>query len=439
MSFIERAITNTQVTDVRTSNLICALACAASIYTAISGDWTRFRGPEGNGLAPEAQLPVTWSESEGIVWKTALPGEGGSSPVILQDRIYLTGYSGYDRWEKSTDFSSFKLHVFCIGNDGKLVWTTDVPAKEEQRRGGPGGTRWTGYAAGTAAVDESGVYVSFGHNGVFALSHDGRILWQADAGKGAPGWGYGASPVLAGDKLIVNAACESESLIAFDKKTGKEIWKTGDVQRSWATPLVSGEIILLPIQNGLGAFALDDGRRLWFIEGGRDYQTASPLAADDVVYYSVHNTHRGVSTKALKLGDGTPEELWSTDKYGAVCASPLLHDGKLYWTGNDSRTHRNRRGVYCADAKTGEILYLKKLEPMPDTLYASPLLAGNKIYYTSLKKGTYVIQAGPEFKQLAHNVIAGDDTCFNASPTPYQGRFLLLRSDKFLYCIGGEE
>ena len=152
-----------------------------------SQNWNRFRGPSGMGTSDATHLPVEWDQSNGLVWKTALPGAGASSPVTFGDRIYLTSYTGFfvpDEPDGSLD--ELKRHLIALRlDDGQVVWDKAVSAKlpeEEQIRD-------HGFAASSVAVDEQRIYVFFGKTGVFAFDHDGNQLWQADVGSTTSGWG----------------------------------------------------------------------------------------------------------------------------------------------------------------------------------------------------------------------------------------------------------
>jgi hypothetical protein len=182
-------------------------------------DWPRFRGPDGSGVSTAKNLPIQWSDSEGILWKISLPGPGASSPVTFQDRIYLTAYSGYGVKKGKGTLVDLQYHVLCI-KDGKLLWNHEIPA-DKQIKQYSGRTCTHGYASGSPAVDSEGVYVSFGLDGVFAFDHDGREMWHAALGqppkKTPHQWG-GPSPIIHGNLVVVNASMESGALVALDKR-----------------------------------------------------------------------------------------------------------------------------------------------------------------------------------------------------------------------------
>lgn len=430
----------------RTRDVSCLvlLALSAAALPARAQEWPRFRGPQGAGVTDVKGIPLEWSADKNIAWKYDLPGAGASSPVLWKGRIYLTWYGGVDRWESSQDFAGFNVGLICIrARDGALLWQRHLPHADTQLRGGTGGTRWHGWATATPVVDELGVYVSFGYNGLRAFTHEGEPRWEANPGDQRNAWGYGASPIVVGDLLVVNASCEAGALQAYRRDNGELAWSTPVNTHSWSTPIVvdvDGEPqVVVNVRGAIAGFNPATGERIWQRPGARDYQSTSPIAHDGVVYYSLRNTHRGVLTQALKLvKGGAPEQLWSRDDVGAVVGSPVWHEGRLYLSQVDARTPPNQRGFYCLDAATGETLFHGRPDPMPETVYASPLLAEGRVYFTALRAGTYVLDAGAEYRMLAHNTIEGDEGYVTASPVPLPGGRLLLRSDATLYCIGAE-
>ncbi|MCH8244113.1 MAG: PQQ-binding-like beta-propeller repeat protein [Planctomycetes bacterium] len=214
------------------AKLVRALILVFLLYNTphTHADWTRFRGPNGSGISPDKQsTPVRWSESANLKWKTQLPGPGVSSPIIVGDRVYVTCYSGYglDR-QNPGDLKNLKRHLVCIDRqNGEILWNTKVDAVLPEDPYEGIGVTAHGYASSTPVSDGNHVYVFFGKTGALAFDKAGKKLWQTSVGKESDPrrWGSGASPILYQDLLIVPAACESEALVALDKKTGKEVWR----------------------------------------------------------------------------------------------------------------------------------------------------------------------------------------------------------------------
>ena len=398
-----------------------------------AGDWPQFRGPDGLATSKSAKLPLTWSATQNVAWKTQLPGPGTSSPIVVGDRVFLTCYTGYGPAAPgATSQNDLKLHVLCLNHaDGRILWdkpiAPELPEQERIRED-------HGYASSTPAADSERVYVFFGKTGVFAFNHDGRELWRAKVGSRINGWGSAASPVLHRDLVLVNASVESESLVALNKLTGQETWRAGGIKEAWNTPLlveVAGgkRELVIPIFGKVLAFDPDSGQSLWNCDTGIGwYMCPSPVAHEGVVYSIGGRTGGGLAVRAGGRGDVTASHgLWRLSK-GSNVSSPIYHDGHLYFA------HENLGVVNCGEAKTGKIVYEERLAPSPGQIYSSPVLADGKLYYVSRRGGVFVLAAKPIFELLARNGL-GDSSTFNASPA-ISGDQLFLRSDRFLYCLG---
>jgi outer membrane protein assembly factor BamB len=415
-----------------TSPVATAAARPAAAPSGGAGDWHQFRGPRGDGSSSSKSLPVTWSQNEGIVWKTPLTGAGASSPVVWGDRIYLTSYTGYGvPGESGGSLDRLERHLLAFSrSDGKLLWDKAIAAKlpEEQS------IRDHGYAANTPAADGERVYAFFGKSGVIAFDHQGEQLWTASVGTKTSGWGTAASPLLYKDLVIINASVESESLVALDKQTGNEKWRAGNIREAWNTPAIVESAngrseLIVATQGKILAFNPDSGAPLWSCNTDITwYMVPSPVAADGVIYYL--GGRSGITSLAVRTGGSgdvtSSHRLWTSNK-GSNVASPVYHEGHLYWM-ND------QQGIaYCADARSGNLLYEKRVE-RADQVYSSALLAAGRVYYLMRNGKTIVLAAKPQFEQLAANELR-DGSQFNGSPA-VAGDRLLIRSDRFLYCIG---
>jgi outer membrane protein assembly factor BamB len=397
-------------------------------------DWPQFRGPGGQGTSAATGLPVTWSAEQNIIWKTALPGYGASSPIVVGEHIFVSCYSGYGIKGAPGDEKKLLGHLVCInGTSGKIEWDKSVPSKPSG--GYSGFIALHGFASGTPVSDGKALYVFFGPAGVFAFDLTGQQLWTASAGVKGHGFGTGASPILSGNLVIVNASVESGRLVALDKTNGKEVWSADGIREAWDTPvLVETEAhkqeLAVITQDKLLAFDPATGKPLWDCAGSKPPRYICPSAvAKDGIVYAINGANGPVmAVRAGGSGDVTASHVLWTLKKGSNVPSPVYHDGHLYWS-NESG------GVSCLDAKTGTVVYQERLNPAAGIVYASPLVADGKLYYVSRDKGAFVLAAKPKFEILAHNRIATDDSIFNASPS-VSGKHLLLRSDKFLYCIG---
>jgi outer membrane protein assembly factor BamB len=402
--------------------------------SAVVADWPQFRGPDG-GVSNETVLPLTWSAEENVLWAAPLPGFGASSPITVGTKVLLTCYSGYGlEAKKPGEQSALRLHLLCYNlESGKQLWRKDVqPVLPDQDYQG-----WLpehGYASGTPASDGEAVYVFFGRAGLHAFDLDGTFLWKANAGTETHGFGTATSPLLYRNMVIINACVESDALIAFDKKTGKEMWKNPGIKRAWSTPVLvetaeGKQEIVLSAEGAVIGYDPDDGKTLWTCEGINDYVCPSVVADDGIVYaIGGRKEVRSLAVRAGGRGDVTAtHRLWKT-AHGSKVPSPIYHDGHLYWV--------EHTGIaFCMNAKTGDVVYKERLAAdQQGKTYASAVLAAGRLYVVTCQGGTFVLEAKPQFKQLAHNVL-GDDSVFNASPAVVPGR-LLLRSDRFLYCLG---
>ncbi len=415
-------------------SLVAMFASSEFIVAADSptGDvnWPAFRGAGGMGVSSAKNLPVEWGTDKNIAWKASLPGAGASSPVVFGDRIYLTAYSGFFAPGQDGKKDDLKRHLIALKRrDGSTVWDQAVPAKlpEEDR------IRDHGFAANTPAVDTTGIYVFFGKTGVFCFTHDGKQKWQADVGSKTHQWGTSSSPVIYDDLLFINARVESESLIALNRSTGKEVWRASGIRESWNTPVVvtstsARKELIVAMQGKVLAFDPATGKSLWSCKTDIGwYMVPSIVAADGIVYCL--GGRSGVAALAVRTGGSgdvtESHRLWTSIK-GSNVSSPVFLDGYLFWAHESGIAN-------CAKADTGEIVYQKRLE-RAEQVYSSALLADGKIYYVSRDGRTFVVAAKPDFELLATNDLR-DRGVFNGSPA-VDGNRLLIRSDKFLYCIG---
>lgn len=422
------------------ANLWLAVSCSSSMgqtsttrVTASAGnDWARFRGPDGQGTSDATGLPLEWSSSQNIAWKAELPGPGASSPIVFDDHIYLTCYSGYFvPGLPEGNQSDLKRHLICLNrNDGISAWHQTVAAKlpEEER------IRDHGFAANTPAADSDRVYCFFGKTGVFAFDHSGKQLWQTDVGSKTHGWGTSASPVLYKEMVFINASVESDSLVALDRTTGKERWRAGKISEAWNTPVivtnVNGEPeLVIATQGSIQSFDPETGKQLWTCATDIGWYMVPSIVAHDGIVYCLGG-RSGVASLAVRTGghgDVTKTHRLWTGLKGSNVSSPVIYDGHIYWM-ND-----NLGIAYCAKAETGEVVYEERMS-RAGQVYASPLLAGGRIHYLTRDGKAFVLAASPKFEQLATNDL-DDGTLFNGS-FAVDGSRLLVRSDKYLYSIG---
>jgi len=408
--------------------ILTSLFCSPDVY---GSNWPQFRGPDGLGIAQTSSLPTRWSNGENIVWKATIPGAGASSPVIYGNRVFLTFFTGYGvDGSSSGSIDDLKRHLLCLDvKSGNILWQKAVKTVLPELKT----PRFLGYASSTPAVDADRVYCFFGKSGVIAFDHSGNQLWHRSVGDNTHGWGSAASPVLYKDLVIINAFVECGQLIALDKTSGKELWRAGELKESWNTPLLvdlpDGKTELVIAMSGkILGFEPDTGKQLWECEGHRWYIVPSLIADNGVVYCL---SGKGVEAiKAVRAGGrgdvSDTHVLWIVKK-GTNVPSAVYHEGHIYFA------HETKGIAYCLNAKTGDVVYE---EPVPGMggIYASATVGAGKIYYVSRHSGTFVLAAKPKYELLAHNKVEGYRNA-HASPA-INGQQLVLRMDRFLYCIG---
>lgn len=355
----------------------------------------------------------------------------------MKDRIFLTCYSGYGlNREAPGDQEDLQLRVLCLNRaDGKIIWDNSTPAHPPVAAYDRGRVNLHGYASATPTTDGQAVYVFFGRAGVLAYSLSGDLLWRTSVGDGIhSSWGSAASPILYKDLVIINACIESQSIVALDKRTGRVVWEKAGIERSWSTPLIvdlpDGSHELVVSMKGM-ILGLDPatGEQLWQSSGVDDYICPAVIANSGIVYVTAGRSPQFFAVRAGGRGDVTDTHiLWETAATPKV-PTPLYHQGYLYWV--------DHKGIACCmSAETGEVVYRERLhfKGAGDTVYASLVLADGKLYGVSREDGAFVLAAEPEFRLLARSYL-GDTSVFNATPTISNGQ-LLLRSDRYLYCIG---
>lgn len=427
--------------DYRSACAVIGIIALASVGVApdafaATNNWTQFRGPGGSGVAEASGVPATWDSSQNIVWTTALPGPGTSSPIVLGNRVYLTCYSGYaESIDDPGNMNDLMRHLVCLDRTtGEHQWTKDFEAELPESEYQGGNSTRHGYASSTPVTDGERVYVFFGKSGVYGFDLDGNTLWHTDVGSDTHSWGSATSPLLYEDLVIINASVESGSLVGLNRETGDIVWRTPGIIKSWSSPaLVSvgdSDEIVLNLPNEVAGFAPRTGEKLWYCEGIPDgYVCPTPIAHDGVAYVIGGRKNTIVAVRAGGQGDVTGTHLLWKQDVGSNVTSPIHINGYLYWF------HESRGYAYCVNAETGEVVYEQKLDPSPGLLYASVTAVDGRLYAPSQDNGTYVVAATPQFQQVAVNRLDKDPSRTNASVAVSNNQ-LILRSDKAVYCIG---
>jgi len=411
---------------------ICVVALFLfSCAVAHADNWPQWRGPSLNGISAEKNLPVKWTTEENVVWKVAMPGFSGSTPIIWRDRIFLNVADGDN------------LSLWCLNKtNGEVLWKKPLG-------GGNVKMRKQNMSSPSPVTDGRNVYVMTGTGILKGFDFNGKELWtrdiQKDYGQFGLNWGYASSPLLFEDSLYVQVlhgmkTDDASYVMRIDKKDGKTLWKvdrpTNAIRESpdsYTTPalLRYGKTTEIVITGGDCVTGHDpaNGKELWRANGlnpdnNPSYRiVASPIVFDNIIYAPTR-VKPLLALKAGGRGDITSSHLlWSTVN-GPDVPTPVT-DGKYFYVIND-------RGVmWCLDAKSGAELYAQQ-RIKPGTYSGSPVLADGKIYITNEDGLTTVVAAGPKFEVLAENPL---NDYVLSSPAISDGR-IYIRTGQFLYAIG---
>jgi outer membrane protein assembly factor BamB len=400
--------------------ILLAVSHPAPSTLRAESNWPRWRGSQQDGHTSEVDVPVKWSDDD-VAWKTPLPGIGQSSPIIWQDRIFLT--AALDKGKERI--------VFCVDRKtGQILW------QKSAWKGQPEPSHiMNGWASASCATDGEVVLAFFGRGGgLHAYSLDGQPLWSRDLGLFESDWGTAACPVIVDNMVIQNCDSDVNSyLIALDKQTGKEIWQTRRRDhRGWSTPIVidSGKRreLVLNGHEGVQAYDPKSGRELWFCKSfnGRGEPTVTPAGG----LLCVVNGLKGDFYSIRPGGDGdvtSTHMAWHTPRKGnRDCPSPIVMGQYVMVC--------DMAGIAtCYDVKDGHIYWTERLN---GKFSGSPIAAGGLVYIMNEAGTVIVIKLGPKLEIVGENPLtAGKDEIFRATPTPCLGQFF-IRSTNVLYCVG---
>jgi outer membrane protein assembly factor BamB len=443
-------------------------------------NWPGFRGPKSLPVSENPNLPEKWSKSENVEWVAEVPGVGWSSPVVWGRDVFLTSAVSDQPMKQpslGTEFSNdymaelrgqglsseevnerlyardrempneivIGLNLYCYDlEDGKLRWERQV-----YKGSPPGGRhRKNSFASETPVTDGENVYAYFTQLGLYAFDRDGKELWSTPL-KAHPtirDYGTGASPALHGDRLFVLNDNEEESfLAAFDKRTGKELWRTprsfGTPRKTgWSTPFVWENAARTEIVTvGPGAvISYDlDGKELWRLSRMGAVAIQSPFAWNGLLYVtsgtSGDDNRPIVSIRPGGSGDITPKEPETKNEHvvwynriagGTYLPTPIVYDGSLYVL--------YEKGIFARyDLETGERSYRSRIAPGAAAFTSSPWAYNGKIFALSEEGTTYVIEAGDTFRLLGENALED----FSLASPAIVGDRLLVRTQTRLYSI----
>jgi outer membrane protein assembly factor BamB len=433
--------------------VLCFLSALA--HAQPSTEWPAFRGPNTSGVVATT-APTAWDVPAGrnIAWKTPIPGLSHSSPIVWGDHVFVItavpatardlplklGQAGID---PADDMVPHAWKLYSIERrTGRVRWERTV------HEGMPRMKRHVkaSHASSTPATDGTHVAVLAGSQGLFCYDLEGKLLWTRDLGVMDVGlvddpsyqWGPASSPIIYKNLVIIqNDRHRDSSLAAFDVRTGSPAWQvTRDELPSWATPLLfqSGGRAELVTNSGkyIRGYNPDTGRELWrFPDAATQVKVPSPVSAGDLIIVSGGYPPAGRPIYAIRPGSegeiGPDRLAWRTDRGSSYTPTPIVHKGILY-----SVTDNGILSAY--QAATGERLYQTRISTAASNFSASPVAAGDKLYFTSEDGDVFVVQAGPEFKLVATNSMG--EVCM-ATPAIVDG-MLIVRTRTQLVAIGGK-
>lgn len=391
-------------------------------------DWSRFRGPNGQGITSESDLPLEWSEDSNVRWKTPIPGQGWSSPIVSGDHVFVT--------TATDDGASCRV----IGIDrisGEVLWNREAHHQV------PGPKRaQNSYATPTPVSDGERVYAAFFDGTVVAVDFDGNLVWKNEDVDFHSLHGLGASPILAGEMLLMpfDGSSREEQrvgwkepwgqavVLAIDKETGKTRWRgqRGLSRVGHVTPITidNGRTVVSAGGDRVQAHDVKTGERIWSVYSQGEGVTPSPVLGEGLIFTS--SGFEEPTIRAIRpngRGDVTESHIvWEQTRGVPALPSPLYVKPYLYTITRDNI-------LYCIEATTGDVVWQERLD---GNYSASPLLADDRIYLTTEAGITTVLQPGSQYKEITTNTLEGKTM---ASIAVSQGNFFIRTGDA-LYCIG---
>ncbi|HNX55183.1 MAG TPA: PQQ-like beta-propeller repeat protein [Prolixibacteraceae bacterium] len=397
-------------------------------------NWTHFRGTSLNAVSESANPPTQWSETNNIRWKTDLEGKGWSSPVVLDNQIWLTTASDDGK----------KMNGVCLDfNSGKVLFNILLFTPDSVQ----GKHSINTYATPTACIEKGFVYLHFGTFGTACLStSDGKIIWKRSDMNCNHVQGPGSSPIIYKNLLILHLeGNDVQYIVALDKTTGKTVWKAERPAKVYEplAPIGKKAYITPPIVNVKGKDLLisngsaicqaldpETGKEVWHVIQGTDSTIAMPVYENGLVYFIPGFVNSPEGEKYTELIAVNPDGAGDIAKSNVVwkrklpvlqLLTPLLKNGLIYMVDTQNN-------LLCLDAKTGDVVYTKK---MKNKHYASPVYASGLVYFISGKGEATILKEGRNLEIVAENKLPGE---VFATPAILRNQ-ILIRTDKGLYCI----
>jgi len=410
------------VTELHVPRFFTGMAVVFCLTWPLLADpWPAFRGPRCDGVSSETKpFPLKWSATENVAWATPLPGAGHSSPIVWNDRIFLTSCI-----EKTGE----RL-LLCLNTDGKILWQKLVVQSKLERK-----HKLNSYASSTPATDGQHVWVTFLDQPQIRIAcydFDGNQVWNVSPGKFNSPHGFCSSPVLYKDLVIVNCDQDNQEafIVAFDKRSGKEVWRADrpNRTRSYCVPLIveaAGKTqMVLTGSKCTASYDPATGKQNWIIQGPTEQFVAGVVYADDVFFITGgFPEHHILGVRPDGQGDVTDTHiLWRTTKATSYVPSPVAHQGLFFIVSDE--------GIgSCFEPKTGKRYWSERIGKHTS---ASLVAAGGYVYCLDDSGATHVLRAGRSFEVVAKNDLK--EECY-ATPALSDGR-IYIRTATRLVCIG---
>ncbi|QGQ32824.1 PQQ-binding-like beta-propeller repeat protein [Gimesia maris] len=392
-------------------------------------EWFEFRGPTGQGHSTEKALPVQWSPTEHVLWKTDVPGVGWSSPIVVGKKIYLTTAVP----KKAETDPEQSLRLVCLDLEtGKTLWNKEIfqETKETAQRI----HKKNSHASPTPVSDGKVIYVHFGTHGTACLTLDGDVVWKTNELKYEMQHGNGGSPIIVDDKLVV--ICDGKGanfIVALDRNTGKIAWKVdrnveGRKKFSFGTPLlitVDGEQqIVAPGTDVISGHSPKDGKEIWHLNYDGYSVIPRPVFSHGLIFVTTsYDRPTLLAIRPDGKGDVTETHLAWSNK------TQIPHTPSLLMVGDELYAISDKGIGQCFDAKTGELIWKERVG---GNFSASPLYADGKIYFQSEEGETTIIAPGKTYKEIGRNHLKEPTLASYA----VAGDTLLIRTKTQLYRIG---
>ncbi len=403
-----------------------------STNALLADNWSGFRGNRGDGVSAETRMPLSWSPTSNILWKTPLPGPGSSSPILWENRLFLT---------QSLDQKGKNRAILCLDAlSGRELWRRIFPfeGNEPTHSTNP-------YCSATPATDGKVVISSFGSGGVTCHDLEGKELWKKDLGSFVHIWGNASSPVIVGERVFLSCGPgERTFLIALSKASGEKLWSHEELGGkaslekgekwigSWSTPLLHkvGEKsqLVMSWPGAIKGHGPETGKVLWSAQGLTDLVYTSPVANREVIVAMSGYGGAALAIRTEGTGDITQSHrLWHHPKNPQRIGSGVVHGDHLYMANGGPGT------LQCFHLKTGKDLWEGKR--VTEACWASTVLVGDKLLVTEQNGQTTILVASPQYKVLAKNSLKEHT---DASPAIANGR-IFIRTYQHLWCIGEKE